>query len=109
MEEVARQQYVSCQEQRGHCNLKTEKTGLVISTDNPWLAASPDDKVHDPIYGHTPCQSAFRTYSCTGINFRGWKFQICVGSIMFTDTVTSIATALTSVEKKKKKKLVTLM
>ena len=48
MEEAARQQYVSCQEQRGHCNLKTEKTRLVISTDNPWLAASPDDKVHGP-------------------------------------------------------------
>ena len=46
-EEAARQQYVSCQ-QHGHCNLKTVITGLVISLDNPWLAASPDDKVHDP-------------------------------------------------------------
>jgi len=25
-----------------------EHTGLVISIDNPWLAASPDDKVYDP-------------------------------------------------------------
>ena len=48
MEEAARRQYVSCQQQRGHCNLKTVKTGLVISLDDPWLAASPDDKVHDP-------------------------------------------------------------
>lgn len=24
------------------------RAGLVISLDNPWLAASPDDKVHDP-------------------------------------------------------------
>ena len=48
MEDVARQQYVCYQQQHGHCNLTTEKTGLVISPDNPWLAASPDDKVHDP-------------------------------------------------------------
>ena len=27
---------------------ETVKTGLVISLDNPWLATSPDDKVHDP-------------------------------------------------------------
>ena len=27
---------------------ETMKTGLVISLDNPWLATSPDDKVHDP-------------------------------------------------------------
>ena len=48
MEDVARQQYVCYQQQHGHCNLTTEKADLVISPDNPWLAASPDDKVHDP-------------------------------------------------------------
>ena len=47
-EEAARQQYVSCQQQNGHCNLKMVTTGLVISLDNPWLAASTNDKVHDP-------------------------------------------------------------
>jgi hypothetical protein len=49
MEGVACQRYASCQQQHGHCNLRTEKTGLVVSPDNPWLVASPDDKeVHDP-------------------------------------------------------------
>ena len=48
MEDVARQQYICYQQQHGHCNLTTEKADLVISPDNPWLAASQDDKVHDP-------------------------------------------------------------
>ena len=38
--------YVHCQ-QHGYSNLKTVKTGLVLSLDNPLLAVSPD-KVHDP-------------------------------------------------------------
>ena len=47
-EEAARQQYISCQEHQGHSNLKAVRTGLVVSLDNPWLAARADDKVHDP-------------------------------------------------------------
>ena len=47
-EEAACQQYISHQQQHGHSNLKTVKTGLVVLLDNPWLAASPDNKVHDP-------------------------------------------------------------
>jgi len=27
--------------------LRTSKVGLVVSVENPWLAASPDNKVHD--------------------------------------------------------------
>ena len=45
MEEVSRKEYQTYQQQRGH-NLSTFRTGLVISPDNPWLAASPDDRVH---------------------------------------------------------------
>ena len=48
MEETARQQYVSYQQQKSHPGLMTQKTGLVVSINNPWLAASPDDKVTDP-------------------------------------------------------------
>ena len=48
MEDTARQQYVTYQHQKGHVDLKTHRVGLVISVDNPWLAASPDDKVLDP-------------------------------------------------------------
>lgn len=48
MEETARQQYVTNQCQNGHVGLETNRIGLVISVDNPWLAASPDDTVHDP-------------------------------------------------------------
>ena len=47
-EDTARHQYVAYQHQNGHVGLQTIQTGLVVSVDNPWLAASPDDKVHDP-------------------------------------------------------------
>lgn len=39
MEETACEQYIGFQQQRGHRNLQTVKMGLVISLDNPWLAA----------------------------------------------------------------------
>lgn len=48
MEETTRQEYASCQQACGHHDLKTMNAGLAISLTNPWLAASPDDKVHDP-------------------------------------------------------------
>ena len=48
MEEIARQQYITYQQPRGHPGLRTQQTGLVISLENPWLAASPDDRVQDP-------------------------------------------------------------
>ena len=48
MEDVARQEYVNKQHENGHPGLKTRESGLVISMDNPWLAASPDGKVEDP-------------------------------------------------------------
>ena len=45
MEDTARQQYVTYQNQKGHVGLVTHRVGLVISVDNPWLASRPDDKV----------------------------------------------------------------
>ena len=47
-EDAARQAYVSYMNQSGHSGLSTSNVGLVISSENPWLAASPDDRVHDP-------------------------------------------------------------
>ena len=47
IEETARQYYIY-QQQRCYPGLRTQKVGLVISAENPWLAASPDDRVHDP-------------------------------------------------------------
>ena len=46
MEEVSRQDYKTHQINRGR-TLTTVRSGLVISTQNPWLAASPDDLVYD--------------------------------------------------------------
>ena len=48
MEDVARQAYIKHQHNNGHPNLSSSKTGLVISADTPWLAASPDDRINDP-------------------------------------------------------------
>lgn len=48
MERVSRERYVTYQQQNGHPGLTTHSTGLVISFENPWIAASPDDRVHDP-------------------------------------------------------------
>ena len=48
MEEVTRNDYVSHQHTNGHPGLKTESVGLVVSTEKPWIAASPDDRVYDP-------------------------------------------------------------
>ncbi len=47
MEDVAQQKYVEKQQQN-HPGLKTEPSGLVVSLENPWLAASPDGRVTDP-------------------------------------------------------------
>jgi len=33
-------------------NISTCQTGLVISMNNPWLAASPDGLVYDPTESH---------------------------------------------------------
>ena len=48
MEETSRQQYTTYQHQKGHAGLRTSKVGLAVSVDNPWLAASSDNKVDNP-------------------------------------------------------------
>ena len=48
MEPEARNDYVKYQQNNGHPCLKTECVGLVVSMENPWLAASLDDRVYDP-------------------------------------------------------------
>ena len=49
MEKEALNQYVAHQQQNGHPGLAVEPVGLCISNENPWLAASPDSVVHDPV------------------------------------------------------------
>jgi hypothetical protein len=48
MKLIARDQYVKYQRQNGHPGLEVQSAGLVISHTNPWIAASPDDRVQDP-------------------------------------------------------------
>lgn len=47
-EDTARQAYTSYMHSSGHSGLSTSNVGLVVSTKNPWLAASPDDRIYDP-------------------------------------------------------------
>ena len=49
MEKEALNQYVAHQQHNGHPGLAVEPVGLCISNENPWLAASPDSVVHDPV------------------------------------------------------------
>lgn len=48
MERFAREKYLLQQQEKGNPTFKVFETSLVISTDNPWLAASPDNRVYDP-------------------------------------------------------------
>ena len=47
-EDVARHKYVQHQLNHSHLNLSVQESGLVISQQDPWLAASPDNRVLDP-------------------------------------------------------------
>jgi len=48
IEETAKCEYQTCQQQHGHPGLTVDSIGLSISLDDPWLAASPDGLVNDP-------------------------------------------------------------
>ncbi len=47
-EDDTREKYITYMKQHGHSNLSVEKCGLFVSTENPWLAGTPDGLVHDP-------------------------------------------------------------
>ena len=47
-EEIARQEYITYQQQNNHPDLAVHDCGLFVSKDNNWLAATPDGLVHDP-------------------------------------------------------------
>ena len=47
MEDTARVEYATHQQQHGHADLAIESCGLIVALDNPWLAASPDGIVQD--------------------------------------------------------------
>ena len=68
MESEARKQYIAYQIRRGHA-VQTSRTGLVISVDNPWLAASPDDQVVDqcsnPQFGLVEYKNPYSARSMT--------------------------------------------
>ena len=49
MEEISRKQYLAYQQQMGNPKFTTQRVGLVISVDNPWIAASPDDRAIDSL------------------------------------------------------------
>ena len=47
-EEQTREEYQIYMKKNGHSNLSVETCGLFVSTESPWLAASPDGLVTDP-------------------------------------------------------------
>ena len=47
MEDTARVEYATHQQQHGHADLAIESCGLIVALDNPWIAASPDGIVQD--------------------------------------------------------------
>ena len=49
-EDAAKEKYVA-EQQANHPGLNTKPSGLVVSLENPWLAASPDGTVLDPNTG----------------------------------------------------------
>ena len=55
MEHTAIIEYETYQHQHGHPNLKVDRCGLFISSEHPWLAASPDGVVNDT--SDDSCQS----------------------------------------------------
>ena len=48
MEDTAKREYQTYQQQHGHPDLTVDNSGLFISLDDPWLAATPDGLVNDP-------------------------------------------------------------
>ena len=48
MERFASENDLLYQQQNGNTGLKVHETGLAISPEKPWLAASPDNHVYDP-------------------------------------------------------------
>ena len=62
MESTSRQEYLQYHNQHGH-KFTSVRTGLVISLENPWLAASPDDQVHDEASSPHGVWQSIRTHS----------------------------------------------
>ena len=48
MEDQARTEYLTYQQQNGHPDISVQNCGLFVSHDSPWLAATPDGLVNDP-------------------------------------------------------------
>lgn len=48
MEDTAKHEYQTYQQQHGHPGLKVDNCGLFVSLNHPWLAATPDGIVNDP-------------------------------------------------------------
>lgn len=54
MENITQSDYVSYHQHTGNHSLTVEKCGLFVSPANPWLAATPDGLVYDPVDANQP-------------------------------------------------------
>ena len=81
-ESLTNEQYLKCKQTESP-DISTTSTGLVISIDHPWLAASPDGLVHDPLedppYGvvefKNPYSARNSTFCEAAIKVKGFCLQ----------------------------------
>jgi len=84
-EETSRKEYTTYMHQLGHTGLTVSTSGLNISDESPWLAASPDGLVLDPSY--TPVEGLIESKNPSLILFTSF-FLAAAAALLLNHRVT---------------------